>query len=448
MRDRLVALGMRRPTRIEDENFDVPMLVLEDFEIEASGSDKITIQKDCVMIRDVSMQKDLAMMCIAMAKLCLCIGHVLSAQHAGATQGHTQSQKERTGSSAVLRPGKLVDKTDELRLCDAELAEWIREVNAVYRYVTPTEDEIERGASPFLVQRALLHMFYYATVTTLHRPQVVRLSKTVGLSRCNDLQEVSAKTVQEASMEIARMSLDLHNVQLDCYLPTTGVTVLLLAITTHLLLLNIESFSSETHEEAWKGLCQCMQVLGTLRDNYAAADYSMRFLETAIRQSDIDVATGSIKSKSVTASPPVSDWVEKTTTHSYDRPQVINDGPVATLILPTDDLLIIDNETSVAKPALIMSCTSSIASATTQPSSEASTNDTDPVAASEGEQALQSDSVCGNGLNLDEFEYEKYFDALINFNNDESSRALEEGVYGEHGVYSMDIDLTNYADNL
>ena len=28
MRDRLIALGMRRPTRIKDEDFDVPMLAL------------------------------------------------------------------------------------------------------------------------------------------------------------------------------------------------------------------------------------------------------------------------------------------------------------------------------------------------------------------------------------------------------------------------------------
>ena len=36
MRDRLIALGMRRPTRIKTEDFDVPMLTLDDFEICAS----------------------------------------------------------------------------------------------------------------------------------------------------------------------------------------------------------------------------------------------------------------------------------------------------------------------------------------------------------------------------------------------------------------------------
>jgi HSP20 family molecular chaperone IbpA len=33
MRDRLVALGMRRPTRIKAEDYDVPMLREEDFEV-------------------------------------------------------------------------------------------------------------------------------------------------------------------------------------------------------------------------------------------------------------------------------------------------------------------------------------------------------------------------------------------------------------------------------
>jgi hypothetical protein len=34
MRNRLVSLGMRRPTRIKDDDYDVSILTFEDFEIQ------------------------------------------------------------------------------------------------------------------------------------------------------------------------------------------------------------------------------------------------------------------------------------------------------------------------------------------------------------------------------------------------------------------------------
>jgi hypothetical protein len=47
MRDRLIALGMRRPTRIKTEDFDVPMLTLDDFEISPIPDSITCIPADC-----------------------------------------------------------------------------------------------------------------------------------------------------------------------------------------------------------------------------------------------------------------------------------------------------------------------------------------------------------------------------------------------------------------
>lgn len=47
MRDRLIALGMRRPTRIKDEDFDVPMLVEDDFDIKALPDSVQVVGPEC-----------------------------------------------------------------------------------------------------------------------------------------------------------------------------------------------------------------------------------------------------------------------------------------------------------------------------------------------------------------------------------------------------------------
>lgn len=285
MRDRLVALGMRRPTRVKDEDYDVPMLTEDDFEI-TSLADHITIiSRECTLIRDVEVQRELAQMCIAKAKLCLCISHVLSAQYSVLVkcQG-MQGQEGSTRTSVMLFPKKL-DQTDEVTNCDVELSNWVNELPISCHY----SNDITPGScgAPLFVQRALLHMIYFTTLSALHRPQVLPAAATAQPEKSRELQDLSRKKVREASREITRISQDLHTLGLEKYLPTTGVTVLLPAIIIHLL--DIKSCNDDARQAAVDGFCQCMLVLEKLRDNYSSADFATQFLEAAIRKADIDV---------------------------------------------------------------------------------------------------------------------------------------------------------------
>ena len=293
MRDRLVALGMRRPTRVKDEDYDVPMLTEEDFEI-APVSDNITIiPRNCTLIRDVEAQRTLAQMCIAKAKLCLCISHVLTAQYSVLVKAQgMQGQEGNTRSSVMLFPKKL-DQTDEVKRCDDELRTWIEELPENCHY-TDEMDPGNSGPSVF-VQRSLLHMVYFTTLSALHRPQVLPSASSAQPDKCRELQDLSRKKVREASREITRISQDLHQRGLEKYLPTTGVTVLLPAIIIHLL--DIKASNDEARQAAMDGFCQCMLVLEKLRDNYASADFATQFLEAAIRKADIDVVMGSSKER-------------------------------------------------------------------------------------------------------------------------------------------------------
>lgn len=78
MRDRLVAIGMRRPIRIREDDFDVPMLEVSDFETQSMGPDLTRMIGGCSALRDGSKREMLARMCIAYVRCCQCITKVLS----------------------------------------------------------------------------------------------------------------------------------------------------------------------------------------------------------------------------------------------------------------------------------------------------------------------------------------------------------------------------------
>ena len=288
MRDRLVALGMRRPTRVKDEDYDVPMLEEEDFEIGPIADNITIISRDCTLVRDPEAQRELAQMCIAKAKLCLCISHVLTAQYSVLVKAQgMQRQEGSTRSSVMLFPKKL-DQTDDVKRCDEELRNWVDTLPECCEY----SNEMANGRSgpPVFVQRSLLHMVYFTTLSALHRPQVLPSASSAQPDKCRELQDLSRKKVREASREITRISQALHVRGLERYLPTTGVTVLLPAIIIHLL--DIKANNDEARHAAMDGFCQCMLVLEKLRDNYASADFATQFLEAAIRKADINVVVG------------------------------------------------------------------------------------------------------------------------------------------------------------
>jgi hypothetical protein len=286
MRDRLIALGMRRPTRIKTEDFDVPMLTMDDFEISAIPENITCIPADCRVARDVNVQRQLAIMCIEKARLCLCISHVLSKQYCVLNNNHGL-QNDRT--TMMLLPKKLDPETSEVKTCDEELQKWVSELPEEAQYTDKPS-----GEAAIDLAKSLLHMVFFTTLSALHRPQVLPNSQGGPASvptKANvesDLLDVSRRNVRRAASAITSIAQRLDTSGLVKYLPTTGVTVLLPAIIIHLL--DIKAPEEDTRRSSLRGFCQCMAVMGKLRDLYAAADYSVAFLEAAIRKAGIHVA--------------------------------------------------------------------------------------------------------------------------------------------------------------
>ncbi|KAI4728256.1 hypothetical protein E4T49_03912 [Aureobasidium sp. EXF-10728] len=286
MRDRLIALGMRRPTRIKNEDFDVPMLTIDDFEFAVLSSQSSCIPPSCKIMQDKSMQRELAIMCIEKAKLCICISHVLSTQYSVLHNNHgVQTQEGTTRTTMMLVARKDDPEKCSVKACDEELKQWKASIAPEAKYKPSSLFDLTAGKGAIALHRSLLHMIYLATLSALHRPQVLPSTAAPSRKMASEVLDTSRRTVRFAANRLTAVAQNLNELDLIRCLPTSGITVLLPAIIIHLL--DIKAPDETTRRASLQGFCQCMQILNKLRDIYAAADYSTAFLEAAIRKAEI-----------------------------------------------------------------------------------------------------------------------------------------------------------------
>ncbi|KAK2865033.1 hypothetical protein FQN49_003979 [Arthroderma sp. PD_2] len=281
-RDRLIALGMRRPTRIKDEDCDVPLLTVDDFELAPFSTEVLQVIGDCELTHNVGYQKDLAMMFIEKTKLCLCISHVLSAQYS--VLGHKFGGTTET--TMMLVPKKATTEACEVRACDIELEGWKTAQPDVTVYRPSASWSLSRGEEVLHLHRGLLQMIYLTTLSALHRPQVLPTNSLPTVEA--ELQAFSRSKVRHAAIEITKVAQELHSLDLTRYLPTSGVTVLLPAVIIHLL--DIKSSDTNIRSSSLGRFYQCMQILQRLREIYASADFATSFLEAAIRKAGVHIS--------------------------------------------------------------------------------------------------------------------------------------------------------------
>ncbi|RDW80640.1 hypothetical protein BP5796_05338 [Coleophoma crateriformis] len=289
IRDRLLSLGQRRPPRTDHKDYDVSMITLDDFEIHDPTATYIMLFPTSLFLRTVEMQRNMALGFIAKAKLCICVGHVLATQYTSLVRDHGMQQgPDGKGESRTLLVPKQDSNPDEVLFCDQELEHWYNKLPVPCHYTCPSNEELSSGQA-LIVERAILHMLYHSTISTLHRPRALPLQiNTSPTARA--LQQYSFSKIREASTEITKTSIELDNHNLTRYLPITGVTVMLPAIITTLLDMN--SSSTATREAGQRKLAHCINVLEQLRDAYAPADDAVQFLADALQRTSLN-STGS-----------------------------------------------------------------------------------------------------------------------------------------------------------
>ncbi|KAL2824534.1 fungal-specific transcription factor domain-containing protein [Aspergillus cavernicola] len=280
-RDRLIALGMRRPMRVKDDDCDVPMLTLDDFEFHPFSPEIVSMVGNSEVLQSVTHQRELASMFIEKAKLCLCVSHVLSAQYSVLSHKFGGTME----TTMMLVPKKSAAETFEVRHCDQELEDWLAHLPTEIQYSPAAPENLSEADEVLHSHRALLKMVYLTTSSALHRPQV--LPAVPFPSMDTELQDMSRNKVRFAAIEITNIAQDLHSLDLTRYFPTTGVTVLLPAVIIHLL--DIKSSDPNVRMTSLQRFYQCMRILQRLREIYASADFATSFLEAAIRKAGIQL---------------------------------------------------------------------------------------------------------------------------------------------------------------
>lgn len=315
MRDRLVALGMRRPIRIRDDDFDVATLQVSDFEVQPLGPELSRMIGGCSVVRDGSKREMLAQMCIAVVCCCQHITRVLAVQYSvlGQRLGATQETTMR------LVPKRSAADPAEVTLCDQELEKWYENLPVEMRYfkgTTPRAQNVQNDGEVLNLHRALLTGIYLTTTSALHRPQMMPASPNLTIAP--ELKDLSKIRVREAACAITDIFRDLYSRDSIRYLPNTGVTILLPAIIVHLL--DIKSPDSATRQFSVRRFRFCMRALQRLRDMYASADFAFSFLDAAIRKADVPVHDGSAEYVSTEQNAPTFGREERSQTMALTPP--------------------------------------------------------------------------------------------------------------------------------
>ncbi|KIW68803.1 hypothetical protein PV04_04724 [Phialophora macrospora] len=322
MRDRLVSLGMSRPMRIRDQDFDVPLPTLTDFEADSllnpldfARDSQNPFEHTDLCKKDTRIQ--LAEIFIHNVRLCMLIGSILSSQYSTLERPlRTLSGAGDSLSSVMLFPictqssDFLLDRRhgdSRLSLLDTMLTEWHDSLPGsihLAQFQSPRSSPRETlqnkpvhegqtlhliadasQPSSVAVQYALLHLSYYSAISALHRPR-------------NGSPE-SASKVSSSAKHIARICAFLNARSLARYLPVNAITMLVPSIISNVLFIRSRLTTSDHHrsgfaeeretEKARDNLNDLLVSLSALREAYVGADWISVFVDTFFARAGLKV---------------------------------------------------------------------------------------------------------------------------------------------------------------
>lgn len=274
----MIALGTRRPMRIHDDEFDVGMLNLEDFDLEPFEE----TGPGAPIIPPAKENRSTALMCVQLARLCLCIGHVVSSQY---TTTRTQADQQIPPTVMVVSR-RDEGRAEELERCDRDINEWWQSLSAnVQRTGSPAKYSDLHSCSE--VHWAVLNITFQTVVNVLHRSHA--LKPLSDASEAENVQRTSRSKVKESARSLTKLSQTLMSNDQLRYLGLIGVTAIIAAYLSHLL--DISSVDEDLRDASTFRLYQSLQVLNEYRKIYASADAAVSFLASVSRKAGVSVPT-------------------------------------------------------------------------------------------------------------------------------------------------------------
>ncbi|KAJ5465297.1 uncharacterized protein N7458_000983 [Penicillium daleae] len=267
--DRLLALAMRQPMRIRDCDFDVPMVTTDDFSLLPVSENVIRFLGYSEVLQNAGYQRHLIIMFIERSKLCVTLGHVLSAQYPD-LNNQVGSMGNTNNRITITR--RFLGDLSEIWQCDQELEAWRSQLPPTIQFSPVAPGELDEGQKVMHLHRALLEMIYLATSSALHCPELAQRVSDQPLMR----------EFRSAAMAISIIVLDLQILEIICRLPATGVTVLFAAAVSHLYDSTFDD--PNVQRFGFTSLQHTIFALRELEETYDSANFARKFLQAAIEK--------------------------------------------------------------------------------------------------------------------------------------------------------------------
>ena len=129
-------------------------LEVEDFETDVLPPGPSCISSECRILRSPELQRQLAVMCIQKAKLCVCMSHVLTVQDSVFNHNHGLTNEEGSTQTTFRLAARRWDpEANGVQTCDRELELWKNELPEDAKYRTPTWLEVDSGRDSIALNR-------------------------------------------------------------------------------------------------------------------------------------------------------------------------------------------------------------------------------------------------------------------------------------------------------
>ena len=282
MRDKLIALSVRRPPRIQDASFTTSLLEREDFDLEPF-SDALSDLLGRSPIVLVPVRIIAAGQCVEVTKLCIHINHVLHGQY----DVRREVNEIDRHTNIMMAPRQPELNLAEVVQLDDELQRWfmLRPVICQSGCFESGDEFSVTTVNILLFHAAFLEALFYSTSSVLHRQQALMAAPAEAEART--LWQLSRQRVKETTDQITRITKMLNERDLTRFLPPFGVTVVTTAALIHLV--NSPPEHPQVFYKSHSGLQDCINALQILTNIYSSADYARSFLEIFARKRGLSI---------------------------------------------------------------------------------------------------------------------------------------------------------------
>jgi hypothetical protein len=281
VRDRLLALGIRRPARVRPGDFDVPMLTLEDCEMEPFDDCVQSFLAPMPSAQDPPRSVKIYSCFLELAKLCVHIGDILFTQY---TILSNPSCGTEENIALMVMPQESDEQRQAMEEIDLKLEDWQRSLDPGCRYIVGQSHTAE-SYRVLSLHQAMLHMMYLTAMAILHRPRALASGSTLTDSEVP--VRLSKDKVTFAAAGITEVVHDLYHDNQLRFASTSTIPALISATLIHLI--DIPSSRDEVRYACIGRFYQCWQALQYLRDMYGSAEHALWFLEAVIQKAKVDI---------------------------------------------------------------------------------------------------------------------------------------------------------------